>query len=728
LDFNLAAGTVTGVTCGSCVIEIFSDSNDEGMIYEGRTMADQNGLFSFSKGASFIGPNLTAITTDSDGNTSEFSLPTSGTKKTILIQENNVMGKKVFQTKQSNKLEYNRIGEMLSIIDSLNLDESAERFVERVNERSFKWLRLSLDMFDWNEIENTGEYSQYRVSQKQDDVINLLNYNDIKIMCTLVYWDESLKINDPEYSRYNIEEEIQRYLDYIEFVVNHFKGRIQYYEILNEPNLGEGTQQYVAVKSYINLAKRAVSVIRQEDPNAKIVVGAISPLYETISNEYFFTIIRSDLMPLVDAISWHSGNDFSPEYTSKFYSEYPSILQEIFDVASSHGFKGEYIVEELHWRTIDTPHPSETARYSEIVVAKYLARGIIMHQGKDITTGVAMPIPERSYNEAVIKNLGTLLAGAKPSNQSIEVKSTVTNVESASFSQPNGDTLVALWTDGIAVDEDPGVKADLTLRSFTAEDVIGIDLLNSVEQPLLMSSGYGDVSVQNLIVRDYPLILRLSPVAKPPIVTDLTVIPSEVKTGQPIEISVKVTNAEERERNYTLPLTINGYEEDTETIKLGGGKTGAVVFGVTKDPVGSYVVEVGGLTGTFKVTAPRPAEFEFSGLAVNPTQVEVSNSVTVSVKVKNTGELSGDCTVELKVNGVVEESKKVTLAGGAQTDVNFSVTKAAAGSYDVSVGSLGGDFTVKSSGIEGYPYESVFIGLVLVVTILIAYRKCQNIC
>lgn len=118
------------------------------------------------------------------------------------------------------------------------------------------------------------------------------------------------------------------------------------------------------------------------------------------------------------------------------------------------------------------------------------------------------------------------------------------------------------------------------------------------------------------------------------------------------------------------------------------------------------------------------ATFELSGLAVNPTQVEVNKPVTISVNVKNTGELSGDCTVELKVNGATEDTKKVTLAGGAQTIVSFTVTKAVAGSYDAAVGSLNGSFTVKTpSGIDGFSFEVVFIGLILAVLILVVYRK-----
>jgi hypothetical protein len=73
--FDLSAGTIEGTACANCTVEIFSDSNDEGAIYEGSTMADEAGVFAFSKGAAFVVPKLTATATDAEGNTGEFSAP-----------------------------------------------------------------------------------------------------------------------------------------------------------------------------------------------------------------------------------------------------------------------------------------------------------------------------------------------------------------------------------------------------------------------------------------------------------------------------------------------------------------------------------------------------------------------------------------------------------------------------------------------------------------------------
>ena len=56
-------------------MEIFSDDEGEGRVYEGNVVADDAGSFSFDKDGTLMGPYVTATATDQEGNTSEFSAP-----------------------------------------------------------------------------------------------------------------------------------------------------------------------------------------------------------------------------------------------------------------------------------------------------------------------------------------------------------------------------------------------------------------------------------------------------------------------------------------------------------------------------------------------------------------------------------------------------------------------------------------------------------------------------
>ncbi len=64
---------VSGTACHGCTVEIFSDQEDEGQVYEGSAIADGNGNWSWM--GSPNGPYVTATATDEAGNTSVFSDP-----------------------------------------------------------------------------------------------------------------------------------------------------------------------------------------------------------------------------------------------------------------------------------------------------------------------------------------------------------------------------------------------------------------------------------------------------------------------------------------------------------------------------------------------------------------------------------------------------------------------------------------------------------------------------
>ncbi|MFQ5799779.1 MAG: family 1 glycosylhydrolase, partial [Bacteroidota bacterium] len=473
------------------------------------------------------------------------------------------------------------------------VDPTPDVFADQVNNIGLKWSRVTIDQMEWDPVEATGTYSKQNIDPSWQQAITGLANRGIKMIYSLAFWDEQIQSQEC-YHRFKQEEEIQRYLDYVKFIVQNFKDRIQYYEMINEPRFSECApfnQQNIEPADYIELVRRTVEVIRQESPEAKIVVGATVLFYERY---YLFEILESDIMPLVDGVSWHPMFGTSPEHQSEYYYNYSSIVQEIKDMAVTHDFEGEFIAEELSWGA---------PGYSDTAAAKYFARGIMMHLGMDVFAGMNLnegddlKIPRMK----AIRNLSTIMAGAEPVSLPVEIQSEATKMRSYSFSLSNGDNLIALWTDGVAVDEDPGVKANLTFQGFTAQDVTGFDVLVGFQQPIIASNENGNLVISNLLVRDYPLILRLSPVAKPAVFTDLTVSPTEAQLGQPVEISVKVTNVGGMESSYTVILTINGIVEDSETITLVGGESTTVTFKPVKEDAGMYDIDVSGLKGAFSV-------------------------------------------------------------------------------------------------------------------------------
>ena len=62
-----------------------------------------------------------------------------------------------------------------------------------------------------------------------------------------------------------------------------------------------------------------------------------------------------------------------------------------------------------------------------------------------------------------------------------------------------------------AVDDDPGVEVTLTLSGFSAQKVVVIDVLNGFERELVSSTEGGNLIISNLLVKDYSIILCLTP-------------------------------------------------------------------------------------------------------------------------------------------------------------------------------------------------------------------------
>jgi parallel beta-helix repeat protein len=67
----ICSGPVTGKACPGCQVEIFSDNDGEGRVYEGSVVADSSGNFSWEGKPN--GPEVTATNTDLADNTSIFS-------------------------------------------------------------------------------------------------------------------------------------------------------------------------------------------------------------------------------------------------------------------------------------------------------------------------------------------------------------------------------------------------------------------------------------------------------------------------------------------------------------------------------------------------------------------------------------------------------------------------------------------------------------------------------
>lgn len=121
--------------------------------------------------------------------------------------------------------------------------------------------------FLWMDLEpRQGQFDFERF----DTIVNALRDAHIGILGTLEYnpvWRNGQWNDPPDPALYEA---------YTRTVVRHFKDRVRYWEIWNEPDHAAYWSPQDELSAYSALLKRIAPVIREEDPTAKVVLGGLA--------------------------------------------------------------------------------------------------------------------------------------------------------------------------------------------------------------------------------------------------------------------------------------------------------------------------------------------------------------------------------------------------------------------------------------------------------------------
>ncbi len=370
----------------------------------------------------------------------------------------------------------------------------------------FRWVHLTnTDTLNWQSVEQTP--GVYTIDPSADATISDYAANRMTIVLTLGIGEA----DNPVYGQHlQNAEEIARYAEYVRFMVGHFKDRVRYFELWNEPDIA------VSLGNYVAMVRAVVPIIRTEAPAAKIVIGAVAgsgqrdyPGYGpyiryALHTDWLFGLVDSGVLPLVDAISWHPL--YGDRADDPYYQDYPDLVRQIEVATTTAGFDGEYQAGEMHWTTPLQPGYEWEQPVSGAASTNYLMRTTVTHRGLGV---VAILAPCGGDDMRAIRNTNVLLAGAKPTSTPIAVTTSATHVRQYSFALPNGDRLVALWNDWLPVDEDPGVAATVTI-DLKHVAVTAIDAVHGTSQALMTSASGGGIVIKGLLIKDYPIFLQIS--------------------------------------------------------------------------------------------------------------------------------------------------------------------------------------------------------------------------
>jgi len=172
---------------------------------------------------------------------------------------------------------------------------------------------------------------------------------------------------------------------------------------------------------------------------------------------------------------------------------------------------------------------------------------------------------------------------------------------------------------------------------------------------------------------------------------------------EPVTVSFTVENTGDLAAEETVKLVVGGTILRSETVALESGASTRIAF-EDIDPsrlgigVHRYHLRVGDATasGTWVIEGDEPASFEITSLEPRSITVKEGGSFDIAGTIENTGEQTGNQTVEVRFRGVTRYEERIALPPGERVDFgvhNLSLAGIPPGEYEYAVVTEGAEQT-----------------------------------
>lgn len=184
--------------------------------------------------------------------------------------------------------------------------------------------------------------------------------------------------------------DLERLADYCGAVANRYRGRIDAYQVWNEPNLARDWADLPpSPTGYVQLLATCAEAIREADPNALVISAGMAPtgtrnIDAMPDEEFFWRMYQAGASPHFDMLGVHApGYAFEPEIDPATIVEMGYLEWQCFRhvehiraimVANGDAHK-QIAITEMGWTT--DPRPDSIYHWfavSEATQADYLAR------------------------------------------------------------------------------------------------------------------------------------------------------------------------------------------------------------------------------------------------------------------------------------------------------------------------------------------------------------------
>ena len=429
----------------------------------------------------------------------------------------------------------------------------------RMFDAGVKWIRIgqyenSSEFTSWDWVEQ--KRGVYSVSPEVDDYVDSLVENGVDIQVQLLYGNPMYTspagkkpdqitpapgtVHNDDRSLYSVfwapttPEQIEAFSQYVRWMVDHFRGRIHYYALWNEQDIGYWNP-WGNPEEYGHLLKAFIPAVHQTDPDAKVIFGGLADPSRDFARR---ALDACQCASGIDVFAYHTypgyGQNLNPESMDggAYGLESPSELREL--VRNYPGIRKDIPFWDDEFNSIPSWIGSD-----ESVQSKYVPRCLLYNWAAGVKTFVWLLASGTDANEyddfglihglrylpddftprpvfSAYQNVNALFSDTK-FDREIQIESseipalhrqTGAAFLAYGFRSNSGKTIVAYW---LAAHSNPGnvfapFAATLTLANSGIKHPVLIDVVSGAITPLTWKSGTTD-TLEGVPVRDSVLAI-----------------------------------------------------------------------------------------------------------------------------------------------------------------------------------------------------------------------------
>lgn len=427
------------------------------------------------------------------------------------------------------------------------------RWWTRMFDAGFKWIRIgqyenSSDWTSWDWVEQ--KRGVFGVPQQVEDYVDSLVDNGVLVQVQLLYGNamytspsgklpdvsvpEPGSFHNPDRSLYSVfwppktPEQIAAFSRYVQWMVQHFRGRISYWALWNEQDI-DYWNPVPNPEEYGQLLKSFVQAVHGADAQAKVIYGAQADPSRDFTKR---ALDSCQCASGIDVYAYHTypgyGRNLHPETmdAGAYGKESPKALREL--VKNYPGIRADIPFFDDEFNSIPSWQGSD-----ESVQAKYVPRGLLYNLAAGVRTFPWLLTAGTDGNEyddfgflhglthhetdftpravfGALQNTNALFSDTK-FDPSIEITGAEVPSEfradypfhAYGFRSNSGKTIVAYWLAGHSSPGNvfPAIHSELMLKNSGIQHPVLIDVVSGDIKRVAWKKGTSE-TLEELPLRD----------------------------------------------------------------------------------------------------------------------------------------------------------------------------------------------------------------------------------